>query len=72
MPVRAGVFTLHVARAGFSLRVSPRDVFLRLHARLFFFLILYNLIFWGGRRTSTSEAGSPPSPDPSLHSSTVD
>ena len=34
---------------------------------LFFFLIFYNL-FWGGRRHSSSEAGSPPFPKTTAYS----
>ena len=55
------------ARGLVSLAGSPR-VFLRCTRA--FFLILYNSIFWGGRETSTLEAGFSPSPDPSLSSST--
>ena len=55
------------ARACFSLQILC-EMFLRVHARLFFFLILYNLFFWGGRGTSTPEAVflSRPRPHPLL------
>ena len=73
LPETPGFFSLQF-HCGCLLRLhaglfSPQvscGVFFAFARRLFFFLILCNSLFWGGRDTSTSEAGFSPSPEPLL------